>query len=152
MRFIKNCVKRTREWFRKLTVLKKIRVLVFDEDAVDRELLQSVLLQESSAFVDETQFVASALEMHRRTPYHVILAGIQTGSWAAYELLKAIQETDREYRGFTPVVAVSELASTKDKQRALDAGFDDYITRPFAAADVINTIVQVLNDAAKRAA
>ena len=152
MGFVENCVNRTRHWVRKRTVLNKIRVLVFDEDAADCELLRSALLQESGAFVDETQSVASALEMHRRTPYHVILAGIQTGSWAAYELLKAIQETVVEYRGFTPVVAVSELASPKDKQRTIDAGFDAYITRPFSASDVINTIVQVLNDAAKRAA
>jgi hypothetical protein len=47
---------------------------------------------------------------------------------------------------------VSELASPRDKQRAVDAGFDAYITRQFGASDVINTIVQVLNDAAKRAA
>jgi CheY-like chemotaxis protein len=152
MGLIKKCVNRTRHWFRKRTVLNKIRVLVFDEDAGDCEFLRSALLQESGAFVDETQSVESALEMHRRTPYHVILAAIPTGSWAAYELLKAIQETDKEYRGFTPVVAVSELASSKDKQRAVDAGFDAYITRPFGASDVINTIVQVLNDAAKRAA
>jgi hypothetical protein len=79
MGLVKDCVNRTRHWFRKRTVLNKIRVLVFDEDAAGSELLRSALLQESAAFVDETQSVASALEMHRRTPYHVILAGIQTG-------------------------------------------------------------------------
>jgi PleD family two-component response regulator len=76
MGFIKKCVNRTRHWFRKRTFLNKIRVLVFDEDAADCELLRSALLQESSAFVDETQSVASALGLHRRTPYHVILARI----------------------------------------------------------------------------
>jgi len=152
MGFINNCVNRTRHWFRKRTVLNNIRVLVFDEDAADCELLRSALLQESAAIVDETQSVASALEMHRRNPYHVILAGIQTGGWAAYKLLKAIQENDAEYRGFTPVVALSELASPQEKQRAIDAGFDAYITRPFGPSDVINAIVQVLSDAAKRAA
>jgi PleD family two-component response regulator len=79
MGLVKDCVNLTRHWFRKRTVLNKIRVLVFDEDAAGSELLRSALLQESAAFVDETQSVASALEMHRRTPYHVILAGIQTG-------------------------------------------------------------------------
>ena len=152
MGIIKNGVDRTKHWFRKRTVLNKVRALVFDEDAADCERLRSALLQESGAFVDVTQSVATALEMHRRTPYHVIVAGIQTGSWAGYELLKAIRDTDVEYRGFTPVVAVFELASPRDNQRVIDAGFDTYITRPFAASDLIDAIVQVLHNAAKRAA
>jgi CheY-like chemotaxis protein len=152
MGFIKNGVNRTKHWYRKRSVLNKVRVLLFDDHSTNCELLRSALRQESGAFIYVTQSVATALEMHRRTPYHVVIAGITPGSWAPYELLKAIRETDVEYRGFTPVVAVIWFPSPEDGQRTLAAGFDAHISAPFGASDVINAITQVLHDAANRAA
>ena len=150
MGFIKNGVNRTKHWYRKRSVLNNVRLLLFDENVANCELLRSVLLQESGAFIDVTQSVATALEMHRRTPYHVIIAVIQPGSWAGHELLKAIRETDVEYRAFTPVIAAIGFASPDDKQRVIAAGFNAYIS--IGASDVINAIIQVLHDSAKRAA
>jgi CheY-like chemotaxis protein len=152
MGFIKNGVNQTKHWYRKRSVLKKVRVLLFDNHAANCELLRSVLRQESGACIDVTQSVATAIEMHRRTPYHVVIAGIEQGSLEGYELLKAIRETDVEYRGFTPVVAVIWFASRVDEQRAIAAGFNAHISAPFGPSDVINAITHVLHNAAKRAA
>jgi PleD family two-component response regulator len=152
MGFIKNGVIRTKHWYRKRSVLNKVRVLLFDDHATNCERLRSMLRQESGAFIDVTPSVATALEMHRRTPYHVVIAGIAPGSWAPYELFKAIRKTDVEYRGFTPVVAVIWFPSREEGQRAIAAGFNAHISAPFGASDVINAIIQVLHDAANREA
>ena len=152
MGFISNGLNRTKHWYRKRSVLNKFRVLIFDNDAANCELLRSMLLQESGAFIDVAQTVAIALEMHRVTPYHVIIAGIQPGSSAGYDLLEAIRETDVEYRGFTPMVAVIGFASPEHEHSAIAAGFNAYISRPFGASDIVNVITKVLQDSAKRAA
>ena len=151
MKSIKDSVSRTKHWFHKRSVLKNVRVLVFDDDADNGEHLRSMLLQESGASVDLTQSLGTALEMHRRTPYHAVIIGVRAGSWVAYEFLKAVRETDVEYKGFTPTIAVTEFPSPENEQRAIGAGFNAYISKP-AALDLINAITQVLRDSANRAA
>ena len=150
MGFIKNGVNRTKHWVRKHHLLNKVRILIFGHDGADCELLRSILLQESSASVDVSPTVVTAVTMHRRTPYHVIIAVIRPGMWAGFELIKAIRETDVEYRGFTVMLAVG--FTSEDEQRSIAAGFDVYISSPLDASEVINVIVQRLNDLAKRAA
>ena len=114
MKPIRDSVSRTKHWFNKRGVLKRVRVLVFDDDADHGKLLRSMLLQESGASVDLTQSRDTALEMHRRTPYHAVIIGFRPGSWVVYEFLKALQETDVEYRGFTPTIAVTEFPSPEN--------------------------------------
>ena len=152
MGFTKNGVNRTKRRYRKQGFLNKVRVLVFDDDAANCEILRAALLQQSGALISVTQSVETALQMHRRTPYHVVIAGLQPGSWTGYELLKAIRETDVEYRGFTPALAVSGFSSPEDEQRAIDAGFNAYISRPFGASDITDAIIQVLHDSDNLAA
>jgi CheY-like chemotaxis protein len=151
MRSIKGTVNRTKHWYRKRNVLKNIRVLVFDDDADNGELLRSMLLQESGASIDLTQSLSTALEMHRRTPYHAVIIAVRPGSWDAYEFLKAIRETDVEYKGFTPTIAVTGFPSPENEQRAITAGFNAYVSKP-AALDLINAVTQVLRDSVNRAA
>jgi CheY-like chemotaxis protein len=152
MKSIKDSVSRTKHWYHKRGVLKNVRVLVFDDDADNGELLRSMLLQESSASVTVTQSAGTALEMHRSAPYHAVIIGIQPGSWGAYDFLHAIRETDVEYRGFTPAIGVTGFPSPENEQRAITAGFNAYISIPLAALDLINAVNQVLHDSAKRAA
>jgi CheY-like chemotaxis protein len=149
MKSIKDSVSRTKHWYHKRSVLKNVRVLVFDEDANNGKLLRSLLVQESGASVDLIHSL-TALKMHRRTPYHVVIVGVEPGSWAAYDFLKAIRETDVEYKGFTPAIAVG-FPSPENEQRALTAGFNAYISKP-TALDLVNAVAQVLRDSAKRAA
>jgi CheY-like chemotaxis protein len=151
MKSIKDSVSRTKHWYHKRNVLKGVRVLIFDDEADNGERLRSLLHQESGASVDVTQSLGTAIEMHRRTPYHTVIIGVRPGSWDAYEFLKAIRETDVEYKGFTPAIAVTGFASPEDEQRAITAGFNAYVSKP-AALDLINAVSQVLRDSADRAA
>jgi CheY-like chemotaxis protein len=74
------------------------------------------------------------------------------GTSDGYELIKTIRETDAEYRGVTPVIAVTGFASPEDKQRAIAAGFNFYVTKPFDPADVVAAITKLLSSCYDKAA
>jgi CheY-like chemotaxis protein len=74
------------------------------------------------------------------------------GSSDGYALITAIRKNDAEYRGFTTVVAVTGYGSPEDKTRALAAGFNAYITKPFETAEVIRTLGKLLQPASDLAA
>jgi CheY-like chemotaxis protein len=53
-----------------------------------------------------------------------------------YEALKEIRKTNKAI----PIIAQSGMAMSDDKEKALEAGFDDYISKPIAE-DVLITIM-----------
>jgi len=133
------------------TLLKDRTILVVDDDADTRELLRFVL-QESGAHVVAAGSVDAAFGTYRQAPPHAVIADIRLGKSDGYALIKAIRETDAEYRGFTPVVAVTGFASTDDEERAMAAGFNAYITKPFDPAQVVTTLAQLLRSSGDMAA
>jgi CheY-like chemotaxis protein len=60
-------------------------------------------------------------------------------------LIKAIRLTDSEYRGFTPVIAMTSFASPEDEARALAAGFNAFIAKPFDSQSVVAAVAELLN-------
>jgi CheY-like chemotaxis protein len=132
--------------------LRNLRILVFDNAAPDtRELLRS-MLKESGASVVVAQSVDAALEMYRQHPPHVLVADITLGYSNGYGLIQEIREHNIEYRGFTAAIAITASASPEDEERAIAAGFNAYLAKPFTQVDIVNTVVQVWRDSHKLAA
>ena len=46
--------------------------------------------------------------------------------------------------GNVPGVALSAFARSEDRRAALDAGFDDFLTKPTLPADVVRTVARWL--------
>ena len=118
-------------------------VLVVDDDADTRELIRMILTG-SGAFTAGAQSVEEALESFRRSPAHVVIADIRMGSSDGYSLLEAIRKYNLEYRGFTPVIAVTGFASPEDRQKAQAAGFSAYVAKPFDPDELITVIERSL--------
>ena len=85
------------------------------------------------------------LHAFRRCPAHAVVADIRIGTSDGYDLLKAIRDTNAEYKGFTPVIAVTGFASQEDKDRAIAAGFSGYFAKPFNPAEVVEAVGELLS-------
>jgi len=126
------------------TLLENKTIMVVEDDADTREILR-VALEVAGANVVTAHSVDEAFKTYRQAPPHAVVADIRLGMSDGYALIKTIQETDAEYRGKTPVIAVTGFASPEDEQRAMAAGFNFYITKPFDPADVVAAITKLLN-------
>jgi CheY-like chemotaxis protein len=126
-----------------MDVLKNKKILIVDDDADTRELIRLVL-EDAGANVVTAESVDAALKNYRKSPPHGVVTDIRLGSSDGYQLITAIRKNDVEYRGFTAVVAVTGFASPEDRQRALEAGFDAYVTKPFEGAELIRTLGEFL--------
>ena len=123
--------------------LKNTTIMVVDDNADTCDLLR-MMLEEAGASVVIAQSVDTAIEAFRRCPPHALLADIRLGDSDGYALLKTVREHNIQYRGFTPAVAVTGFASPEDETRAMAAGFNAYIAKPFDAAAVISTIAKIV--------
>ena len=132
-------------------LLKNTTIMVVDDNIDACELLREAL-EEAGASVVVSQTVDTAIEMFRRCPPHAIVADMRIGDSDGCALIKVIRERNAEYRGFTPAVAVTGFASPEDEARALAAGFNAYIPKPFDPADVVSAIGESLRGPADVAA
>jgi CheY-like chemotaxis protein len=125
------------------TLLVNKTVMVVDDDADTLEILR-IALEHAGAKVVTAHSVDEAFETYRQSPPHAVIADIRLGMSDGYALIKTIRETDKEYRGKTPVIAVTGFASPDDERRAMAASFNAYITKPFYPEDVVAAITKLL--------
>ncbi|MFT3857840.1 MAG: response regulator [Aquabacterium sp.] len=105
----------------------RTHVLVIEDNAINLELLVYAL----KAFGHEVQSATSGitgLEMAQRDPPALILCDIQMPGMDGYQFAKTVK-TDPALEK-VPLVGVSALAMVGDRDKAMLAGFDDYLAKP----------------------
>jgi CheY-like chemotaxis protein len=127
-----------------MELLKNTTIMVVDDNPDVCELLRFAF-EQAGASVVISQTVDGAIDGFRRRPPHALVADIRLGSSDGYALIKAIREHDIQYRGFTPAVAVTGFASPEDEVRAMSAGFNAYIPKPFDPSDVVIAVAKALS-------
>src|SRR5262245_58414983 len=99
-----------------MNVLTNTTILLVDDNLDSCELLR-FRFEEAGASVIMAQTVGGAVDAFRQCPAHAVIADIRIGASDGYALLKSIRDTNAEYKGFTPVVAVTGFASPEDEER-----------------------------------
>jgi class 3 adenylate cyclase len=119
---------------------RKPKILVVDDDWLNRDLL-STYLRHMGADVLSANDGAQALEIATGDPPDVILMDINMPRMDGVEAtrhLKAHPATQ-----FVPVVVVTALDGDEEKIRAIEAGADDFITKPYSSL-LLTTRVRAL--------
>ena len=107
------------------------KVLIADDNPAARELVSEGLRGHASTIIEASDG-REALEKIWATRPHLVLLDIQMPEMDGYEVLRQIR-LDPSLQGLR-VVALTAFAMQGDRERALDAGFDDYITKPVSIA------------------
>jgi PAS domain S-box-containing protein len=128
------------------------RVLVA-EDAPDIQRMICKILQRMNldVAVAENGRVAcekAAESIAKGSPFDVILMDIQMPEMDGYEAVRCLRE--RDWRG--PIIALTAHAMADDRDKCLDAGCDDYVTKPMTAAELRRVLGQYLQLAASESA
>jgi len=107
------------------------RVLVADDNPAGRELVRESLAERVSSIIEASDG-REALDKIRETLPDLVLLDIQMPEIDGYAVLREIR-SDPALQGLR-VVALTAFAMQGDRERALEAGFDDYLTKPVTVA------------------
>jgi PAS domain S-box-containing protein len=113
------------------------RVLLADDNADMREYV-SRLLRGQGYEVTTTHDGQAALDQARSASFDLILTDVMMPRLDGFGLLRAIR-TDRELAS-TPVIMLSARADAEATVEGIEAGADDYLTKPFAARELLARI------------
>jgi len=68
--------------------------------------------------------------------FDVILMDVRLGAESGLSCTKRIREIDKKKGRHTPIIAVTALAMPGDKEKCLQSGMDDYLSKPFTMAEL----------------
>jgi two-component system KDP operon response regulator KdpE len=113
-------------------------VLIVDDDPHVRRFLRTTLAGHGHA-VAEAGTVAEAIDAIRRLRPSVVLLDLGLPDGDGLAVLRAIPAEERP-----PTIVLSARGQEGDKVIALDAGAEDYLTKPFGASELLARIRVVL--------
>jgi signal transduction histidine kinase/CheY-like chemotaxis protein len=126
-----------------------LRVLVAEDNPVNR-LLATRLLQKLGHTVESATNGREAVDHLRRDTPDLILMDVQMPEMDGFEATAAIRAREAELAAEgrparrTPIVALTAHALQGYREQCLDAGMDDYLTKPIKLADLARTLDRVM--------
>jgi two-component system OmpR family response regulator len=111
--------------------MNAVRILVVEDDAKIASFVVKGLKQEGYA-VDHAPDGDTGLSLATTTPYDAAIVDIMLPGLDGLSLVKRLRAKNADL----PVVFLSARSSVEDRVKGLQAGGDDYMTKPFAFAEL----------------
>lgn len=114
--------------------MNSARILVVDDAPQVRRTLRATLTVEGYA-VSEARDGAQALELFSSQPFDIILLDVNMPGIDGLQACREIRE-----KSDVPIIMLTVRDAERDKVRALDAGADDYVVKPFGMEELLARI------------
>ena len=106
-------------------------ILVIEDDAPIRRFLRASLSNHDYQVL-EAQTGQSALDLAAQNPPELVILDLGLPDMDGIEVIRRLRDWSA-----VPIVIVSARGQEKDKVAALDAGADDYLTKPFGVGELL---------------
>ena len=115
--------------------MKKIKILLADDE---KELTRAVkaILEHNNYQVDIAENGLEVLEKVKSNPYHLIILDVMMPQLDGFKTVRRL----RENKNYTPVLFLTAKTLIDDKVAGLDAGGNDYLTKPFNKKELLARI------------
>ena len=124
-------------------------ILVADDEPALLRLMEFVLARQGHTLITATNGEEALAEARRQRPDLIVL-DIMMPRMDGYQVAEAIRADD-DLKG-TPIIMLSAKAQDEDIARGLEAGVDQYVTKPFSPDELTALVTNYLERDATRPA
>lgn len=116
-----------------------MRILVIEDETKVGSFIKRALEEESYA-VDLCEDGAKGLELAFATNYDLVIVDLMVPTLPGLEIVKGIRQAKIQ----TPILILTAQSQVDQRVKGLDAGADDYLTKPFAIDELLARIRALL--------
>lgn len=125
----------------KLVQARRPSILVVDDMRENLELLDAVF-QKQGYDVSTALNAKEAMQIYQDTPVDLAVLDVMMPGMNGFELCRAFKKMTE--RSFFPIILLTALNEKKDRIAGLEAGADDFISKPFDFAELLIKIRSLL--------
>jgi len=123
--------------------IRPLSVLLVEDGQVNQKLAIR-LLEKDGHSVTLAENGKAAVLAHRMNEkaLDVVLMDVQMPVMNGYEATRAIRGRERQTGAHLPIIAMTAYAMKGDREKCLEAGMDDYLSKPVRINDLRNTLIR----------
>ena len=119
---------------------KKLKILVVEDNDINQIIVKQHLSQHTTLSAKSGVEALEALNKMKVT-FDVILMDCQMPQMDGFEATKRIRKGEAGDRYVdVPIIALTANAMKGDKERCVDAGMNDYLSKPFEVEDLLKKV------------
>lgn len=108
---------------------KKLKILLVEDDKIN-QMVTIALIEKQGHSIELANNGIEAISKYKNEKFDLILMDIQMPEMDGIEATKKIRAYELNGNEYTPIIAVTAHAVQGDRERFLESGMDDYISKP----------------------
>ncbi len=132
-------IKRGFEEIREIEKIRGGKVLLAEDNEINQQVARE-LLEKACLIVTIANNGKEAIEKVEGSEFDLVLMDVQMPEMGGHEATGCIRENPRFSN--LPIVAMTALAMTGDREKCIEAGMDDYITKPIDINELFSALVK----------
>jgi two-component system sensor histidine kinase/response regulator len=109
--------------------IRRLAVLVVEDNPVNQKVTVAMLERMGHQAIVAADG-AEAIVKWNETPVDLILMDVQMPTMDGFDATKRIRQQELAGGGHVPIIAMTAHAMSGDRERCLEAGMDDYVSKP----------------------
>lgn len=123
---------------------QKARILLVEDNVTNQKVALGVLRQ-LGYHADTADNGRRAIDALGRAPYDLVLMDVQMPEMDGLEATRIIRDPQSDIHNHTiPIVAMTAHAMKGDRERCIEAGMDDYISKPIHPQELLDAMEKLL--------
>jgi len=125
-------------------ILENSRILLVEDNQLNILLATTLLKKQNFKNVDVAVNGQLAIDMLKKQDYNVILMDIHMPVMDGYEATIFIRDHMSGIKRNIPIIALTAAAIKGEKERCIEQGMNDYISKPFKPEELFSKIIKFL--------
>jgi len=122
-------------------LLSGLKVLIVEDNDLNTSMLQKIIGNENGV-AHNVWNGKEAVEVLREKIFDIILMDIEMPDMDGFEATRIIRQ---DLKLDTPIICLTAHALDNDKKRFIDAGMNDYLSKPIIKGDLLQAIIHLVD-------
>ena len=123
-------------------MINEKQIFIVEDNEKNLELFKAVLGSIPNLSISTSITGKEGLQYLKTNNLDVIILDIQLPDMSGIDICKELRKLDKYKK--TPILAVTSFAMKGDKERILEAGFNDYISKPLQIKEFRESVLKYL--------